>query len=71
MSEKQDRIFKRYYNTAEAAEYLGLSKSHLSNMRLRGEGPKFHRPAGSSGKYLYDRDDLDMWVKGHRTLSDG
>jgi len=65
MSKEQATTFKRYYNTSEAANYLGLSKSHLSNMRLRGEGPKCYRP--ESGNYTYDRDDLDEWVKGDHT----
>ena len=57
-----EKIFKRYYTTEEAAAYLNLASGTLSNMRVKGIGPKFYKPEGS--RPIYDRDDLDKWVKG-------
>ena len=54
--------FKRYYTTEEAAAYLNLAVGTLGNMRTQNRGPKFYKPEG--GKPMYDRDDLDAWVKG-------
>jgi len=42
----------------EAAEYLRLSRSHLTNLRVTGRGPKFVR----AGKLIrYRREDLLAW----------
>jgi len=65
MTNEQVTIFKRYYSSTEAAQYLGLSRSHMSNMRLKGNGPNYYKL--ESGGIRYDRDDLDAWVKGEQT----
>jgi len=60
MSEKS---FKRYYTSEEAAKYLCIKESRLRNLRYQKKGPNFYNPGGN-GRPLYDRDDLDAWVKG-------
>ena len=57
------KIFKRFYNTEQAAEYCNLTVRRLQNLRYDGKGPKCHRPGGE-GHPQYDRDDLDRWKKG-------
>lgn len=47
--------------TKEAAEYLRHSEVTLEQWRLKGEGPRFFKPAG---KVIYDQKDLDSWLKG-------
>lgn len=47
--------------TKEAADYLRHSEVTLEQWRLKGEGPVFYKP---SGKVIYDKDDLDLWLKG-------
>ena len=46
-------------DTAEAARYLGLSRSTLEKFRVYGGGPRYH-------KYLkvvrYRPEDLDAWL---------
>lgn len=46
-------------DTAEAAQYLGLSRSTLEKFRVYGGGPRYH-------KYLkvvrYRPEDLDAWL---------
>jgi len=65
MTNEGVKIFKRFYNSSEAANYIGYSRSHLSNLRMRGEGPKFKKL--NSGRIVYDREWLDEWVKGDHT----
>lgn len=48
--------------TKEAAEYLRHSEVTLEQWRLSGKGPKFYKPAG---KVIYDKDDLDDWLRGN------
>lgn len=57
---------KEWFTTKEAAEYIGHSESTLENWRVETEkspGPRFYKPLG---KVLYNRDDLDSWVKGNK-----
>jgi hypothetical protein len=42
-----------------AAAYLGLSHRTLSNMRSRGEGPRFIK----RGRVFYFKQDLDEWLR--------
>jgi Helix-turn-helix domain len=69
----QSRIPKGSYENAipvhlrpdGAADYLGISKSKLAKMRMRGhrgEGPPFIKVAGC---ILYRRSDLDDWLAAH------
>ena len=46
-------------NTGDAARRLGLSAGHLTNMRVWGTGPRFHR--GATGRVSYAMADLDRW----------
>jgi predicted DNA-binding transcriptional regulator AlpA len=58
--------------TAAAAEYLGLSTSTLTKMRVRGDGPVFIKLGRRSVGYTLD--DLDKWRDGcrrHSTSDDG
>lgn len=55
---------KEWMTTKEAAEYIGHSESTLETWRVETEksaGPKFYKPLG---KVLYNKDDLDAWVRG-------
>lgn len=47
-------------DTANAAAYLGLSKSLLETMRCQGCGPKYVRVGGK--KIFYFKTDLDAWI---------
>lgn len=47
-------------NTGDAARRLGLSAGHLTNMRVWGTGPRFHR--GVTGRVTYATADLDRWA---------
>jgi predicted DNA-binding transcriptional regulator AlpA len=42
----------------EAAQYLGISASTLSKLRVLGGGPKFHK---LGRRVIYTLDDLDGW----------
>lgn len=48
---------KSYLRTSEAADYLGLAKSTLERMRIRGNGPNF-RVLGAK-VVIYAVTDLD------------
>jgi predicted DNA-binding transcriptional regulator AlpA len=50
-----------YLNTQQAAERIGLAKSTLDKMRVKGDGPRYLR-AGSR-KILYSPDTLDAWLR--------
>jgi len=45
-------------DTANAAEYLGLSQKTLAMMRCQGTGPKFIK----RGRIFYFKEDLDQWL---------
>jgi predicted DNA-binding transcriptional regulator AlpA len=56
----------KYIRTPEAANYVGLSKSQLEKLRLRGTGPAYSK----LGKIaLYAVADLDDWVASSRRMS--
>jgi len=52
--------------TADAASYLGLSKSTLEKYRISGAGPVY----ASLGRVIvYDVEDLDAWVDARKRTS--
>ncbi len=53
--------------TPAAAEYLGLSASLLSKMRLRGDGPPYSK-AGPR-VVVYDLRDLESWLTARKRTS--
>ena len=50
-----------------AAEYLGLSGSTLSKMRLRGDGPPYSKAGPRI--VVYDLGDLDVWLADRKRRS--
>ncbi|HEU5117646.1 MAG TPA: helix-turn-helix domain-containing protein [Isosphaeraceae bacterium] len=48
-----------FLNTAEAAQFLGLSKSWLEVLRVKGGGPVFKK---LGRRVIYRRDDLEAWA---------
>ena len=52
--------------TEEAAGYLGIRKSALDVMRVRGEGPDFVRTGRRMVRYL--KEDLDEWINRRRNV---
>ena len=63
---------RRGFSEAEAAIYIGMSRSFLRQARMDGErlnrtpGPPFSK---IGRKVLYLRDDLDTWLEEHRHAS--
>ncbi|MET3997249.1 putative DNA-binding transcriptional regulator AlpA [Bradyrhizobium sp. S3.9.2] len=53
--------------TAEAAKYLGLSKSFLDKARIYGGGPAFMK-FGTA--VVYSTDDLDAWAVSRKVAND-
>lgn len=53
--------------TPAAADYLGLSASLLSKMRLRGDGPIYSK-AGPRA-VVYDLADLESWLAARKRTS--
>lgn len=51
---------KKYINTDQAAEYLGVKKHVLEALRIRGGGPKFHRFGYRTVRYTIA--ELDQWA---------
>jgi excisionase family DNA binding protein len=45
----------------QAAEYLGISKGGLYNLRYKGRIPH-HKPPGT-GRLIFYREELDQWIK--------
>jgi len=62
-------VEKRVFNEVEAASYICMSRSFLSQDRINGAlknrtpGPKYIK-IGRSIRYL--KDDLDSWLDHHR-----
>lgn len=54
---------RKYLTVRGFAERYGLSKSTIDKLRLRGEGPSFHR-IGS--RVLYRITDIDLWMETRR-----
>ena len=50
----------RNISAPEAAQYLGISASTLSKLRVFGGGPKFHK---LGRRVVYAVDDLDAWFR--------
>lgn len=57
---------KEWLSTAEAAEYLSLSRSHLNKLRCIGGGPRF---SAATRAIRYRRADLDAWMEDHYKAS--
>ncbi len=56
----------RCLRTADAANYIGLSKSTLEKLRVTGGGPTY---AALGRVVVYRIEDLDAWVSEHRRSS--
>ena len=56
-------------DTRAAAPRIGVSVGTLENWRVRGEGPKFLKTPGRSGKVLYDPADIEAWKDRRRFQS--
>jgi len=62
-------VRRRGLSEAEAAEYIGMSRSFLRQARMDGRRP--NRTPGPpftkiGRKILYLKDDLDAWLEAHR-----
>ena len=62
-------IPRRGLSEAEAADYIGMSRSFLRQARM--DGKRLNRTPGPpftkiGRKVLYLRDDLDAWLEAHR-----
>jgi len=58
----------RYLSTAQAAQYLGISRRWLAKLRCLRGGPAVYR-FGRLRRYR--RDDLDSWAAGTRQAMPG
>ena len=56
----------RKIGTPEAAQYLGISVSTLSKLRVFGGGPTFHK---LGRRVVYDIRDLDDWFEARKRSS--
>jgi hypothetical protein len=64
---KSQQIAERQYlKTADAARYLGVSKSWLDKKRCDGSGPVYSRIGGT---IIYRTEDLDLFVECRRRRS--
>lgn len=61
----EDRLIR----VREAAEYLGVSASHLNKLRCWGGGPEFIRIGVNRGAIRYRVADLRTWVESKRRRS--
>jgi len=59
---------KKYFNTAQAAQYTGLAAATLEKLRHFGEGPVFIRRPGGR-RVVYFVEDLDVWLQAGRRTS--
>ena len=50
----------KHLNVRAAALYIGVSKSFLDQLRIRGGGPPYIK---IGQKVLYDVRDLDRWIE--------
>ena len=53
-------VYTEYMRPAEAARYIGCSRSFLDTARVKGNGIKFIKP--SPIIVLYRRSDIDEWL---------
>jgi predicted DNA-binding transcriptional regulator AlpA len=58
--------YRKLINTPETAEYLGISVSTLSKLRVFGGGPKYLK---LGRRVVYDTRDLEAWLDAHRRAS--
>ena len=56
----------RFLSAREAAEFLRLSPSTLAKLRMRGDGPAYHKLAR---KVVNCRDELIDWIEKFRRAS--
>jgi predicted DNA-binding transcriptional regulator AlpA len=65
-----DTLIGACMRTTEAARYIALSKSRLTQLRMTGEGPPFIKIAARA--VAYRRSDLDAWLESRvrRTTAD-
>jgi len=59
-------MLKHHLRTPGAADYIGLAKSTLEKMRLRGDGPRY---AKLGRVCTYTTEDLDAWVNARSRTS--
>ena len=52
------------FTTEGAAQYVGLSRKTMAQMRCEGRGPKYLK----IGKIFYRKADLDEWLSAHRPV---
>ncbi len=50
-----------YVDTRRAARLTGLSPATLATLRVRGRGPRYHRPGGTR-RVVYRVADLHEWM---------
>lgn len=64
---------KQYLTAREAAEYTGISHSHLAKLRHNGKGAPFVRIGESQTKAIirYRKKDLDEWLSGNTVQTSG
>lgn len=53
---------ERYLNTEEAAEFVRVSKRTLTDYRLLGGGPRFHK---IGRRVVYSQSELVKWMGSH------
>jgi hypothetical protein len=53
----------QHFDTAGAADYVGLSESFLNKARITGNGPAFHK---LGRRVVYAIADLDIWLATHK-----
>ncbi len=58
----------RFLRSAQCAELLGVSRSHLERMRSDGSGPRFTKI--SKKVILYALADVEAWVAEHSTTTE-
>lgn len=56
-----------FMTTAQAAEYLQVSKAYLQRLRVTGEGPVFLKV--SARRVLYSCEDITRWLDAQRRRS--
>lgn len=53
-------------NTKTAAPLIGVAAGTLENWRTKGQGPRYIKTPGTTGKVLYDPADIEAWRDAHR-----
>lgn len=57
------RVESPYMSSAEAAKYLGLTRSTIDHYRCSGQGPKYRK---HGGRVFYHIEELDTWSTARR-----